>query len=385
EPRSLDREGVIAARRAAVSVAAASLVLAMALALLVEDGGARPIPRAPASFFGIVPQSALTPRDLDYMRAGRIGAVRVPISWAEVQPTPRGPLDWETVDRVVEQVSLGGLEVLPFICSTPPWLANPKTLPVNNARQRAAWTAFIDATVRRYGPGGEFWTEHATEGVDYEPAIPLPKPVRAWQIWNEANFFYFAYPVDPKKYAKLIRISSRAIKSVQPGAKVILTGLFGEPTAKGKRGMPAVEYLRQVYRSPGIKASFDGVALHPYAVDAESLEEMVEGIHEVTRENRDRPGLYVTEMGWGSQNNFQEVAFEQGIRGQVRQLRASYRFMLENRRRLNLKQAYWFSWKDATGYCNFCDSVGFFRASAAFRPKPAWHAFVAITGGRARP
>jgi hypothetical protein len=379
---------VSATRRAALPAGvAAVLAVALLLAFLVgpELGGAKPVPRAPKSFFGIVPQSELTPRDLAYMRAARIGSVRVPISWAEVQPKPRGPLDWDTPDKVIEQVSLGGLEVLPFICSTPPWLANPKTLPVDTTRQRSAWRAFLRAAVKRYGPGGEFWSEHATEGPNYEPAIPIANPVRAWQIWNEANFFYFAYPVNPAKYAQLVKLSSQAIKAVQPSAKVILTGLFGEPTARGKRGMPAVDYLRRVYETPGVEASFDGVALHPYAVDAESLEEMIEGIHEVTLENHDRPGLYITEMGWGSQNDFQEVAFEQGVRGQVRQLKASYRFMLENRRRLNLKQAYWFSWKDATGYCNFCDSVGFFRASAAFHPKPAWHAFVQITGGRARP
>jgi hypothetical protein len=379
---------VSSARRWGASAAVAVLLattLALALFVGTQPGGAKVPPRAPKSFFGIVPQSELTPQDLAYMRAGGIGSVRVPISWAEVQPRPRGPLDWETPDKAIEAVSRGGLEVLPFICSTPPWLANPKTLPVENARQRAAWSAFLKAAVKRYGPGGEFWAEHAHEGINYEPAIGTPRPVRAWQIWNEANFFYFAYPVNPDKYAELVKLSSRAIKSVHPGAKLVLTGLFGEPTARGKRGMTAIKYLKRFYETPGIERSFDGVALHPYAVDAETLEEMVEGIHEVTLENRDRPGFYITEMGWGSQNNFQQVAFEQGSSGQVRQLRDSYRFLLENRRRLNLKQAYWFSWKDATGYCNFCDSVGFFRASAAFRPKPAWHAFVAITGGRPRP
>lgn len=361
-----------------------AIALAAVLALLasgVSSGASRGLPRG---FFGIVPQTALTQRDVEYMKAGGIESVRVPISWAEVQAHPKGPLNWANVDRAVEVAARGGLEVLPFICGTPRWLANPKTLPVDNARERAAWTAFLQAAVRRYGPEGEFWAQHAQEGVNYEPAIAPPIPVRTWQIWNEANFFYFAYPVSPSKYAKLVKLSSRAIKQVQPGAKVILTGLFGEPTAKGARGMPAATFLQRFYKTPGIKSSFDGIALHPYAVDAETLEEMVEALHDVTRENHDRPGLYITEMGWGSQNDFNQVAFEQGINGQVRQLRDSYRFLIANRSRLNLKQVYWFSWKDATGYCNFCDSVGLFRSSPGFHPKPAWRAFVAITGGRPR-
>jgi hypothetical protein len=373
------------ARLGLIPLALAALAVALLLVVEVGAGGAKPPPRAPSSFFGIVPQSELTPQDLSYMKAGGIGSVRVPISWAEVQPHPRGPLNWAKVDQAMEVVSRGGLEVLPFIASTPYWLGNPKTLPIENGRQRRAWTAFLRACVARYGPEGEFWREHATEGVNYEPAIPRPKPVRAWQIWNEANFFYFAYPVSPSKYAQLVKLSSRTIKSADPRAKVILTGLFGEPTAKGKRGMNAALYLRRFYRTRGIKASFDGIALHPYAVDSHELEQMVEAMHRVTKDNHDRPGFYITEMGWGSQNDFEHDAFEQGIRGQVKQLRASYGFLLQNRRRLNLKQVYWFSWKDAIGYCDFCDSVGFFRAKAGFRAKPAWRAFVAITGGRARP
>ena len=122
-----------------------------------------------------------------------------------------------------------------------------------------------------------------------------------------------------------------------------------------------------------------------YAVDAETLEEFVEAFHEISRENRDRPGLYITEVGWGSQNNFHIVAFEQGSRGQLRQLRNSYRYLMENQRRLNLKQVYWYSWKDLAGSCSFCDSVGLFRAGAKFRPKPSWHAFVKLAGGKPRP
>jgi hypothetical protein len=65
--------------------------------------------------------------------------------------------------------------------------------------------------------------------------------------------------------------------------------------------------------------------------------------------------------------------------------RQSDAYLLSNRRRLNLKQVHWFSWKDIPGSCNFCDSVGLFRAGPRLRPKPAWHAFVRVTAGRPRP
>ena len=94
-------------------------------------------------------------------------------------------------------------------------------------------------------------------------------PVRDWQVWNEANFFYFATPASPQRYAKLLKMTSAAIKGVEPSARVILSGLFGDPTAQPPNGLPAVQFLEQLYRVPGIKSEFDAVALHPYADEAE--------------------------------------------------------------------------------------------------------------------
>jgi hypothetical protein len=149
--------------------------------------------------------------------------------------------------------------------------------------------------------------------------------------------------------------------------------------------MPAALFLSRFYRYPGIKSRFDGIALHPYAVDTETLEELVEEFHEVTLENHDRPALYITEMGWGSGTDFKHDAFEQGPGGQARELRTSYEYLLANQRRLNLKGVYWFSWRDLGESCNFCSSVGFFHQGKKFKPKPAWRAFVRLAGGAPRP
>lgn len=370
-------------------ISAALLLAALAVALFAgaQQGSARPTATPPPGFFGITPESELTPEDAAYMVANGIESVRWPLQWAAVQPFRKTPYNWSSFDPIVATAARAGLEVLPSIGSPPRWAARKgTTMPIDNATQRNGWTAFLRAAVERYGPGGVFWREHAKTGPGPTYEAPVPnKPIKNWQIWNEANFFYFAYPVSVARFAKLVTISSQAIKSVKPSAKVVLSGLFGRPTASGKRGIPAATFLEQLYKYPGIKNRFDGIALHPYAVDSETLEEIVEEFHQVTVENHDRPGMYITEMGWGSQNNFQHDAFEQGPRGQTLQLRRSYEFLIENARRLNLKQVYWFSWKDAKGLCDFCDSVGLYREGPRFQPKPALKAFVAITGGRLRP
>jgi hypothetical protein len=393
-------------------LSAALLLLALAGGVyLLSQGTTTPasaaatprVARAPKGFFGIVPQTPVTEKDAKYMKAGGIEAIRSPLIWPAIQPTRKGPYNWAAFDPVVEEAARQGLSVLPFVIATPKWVAKKETtLPIYNGTQRKAYVTFLRAAVERYGPGGQFWVEHSpariheeqvkqAQGPVYElpgaqlKPIPKPMPIKTWQVWNEANFFYFAYPVDPIAYAKLLKLSTPVIKRAEPGAKVILTGLFGQPTAGAKRGMPASEFLARIYSVPGIKSYFDGIALHPYAIDSEQLEELVEEMHEVTVENHDRVPMYITEMGWGSQNDFHIDAYEHGIQGQVEELKAAYAYLLENRTRLDLKQVYWFSWKDLPESCAFCDSVGFFKSGDGFRAKPAWRAFVAITHGRTHP
>jgi hypothetical protein len=342
---------------------------------------------APRSFFGIVPQAILSEEDARYMRAGRIGTIRLGIGWESAQLDRNGEYNWEGTDREIATAANQGLQVLPFLAGVPRWLSHRRMrMPIDSAEARLGWTAFVEAAVKRYGPGGEFWAEHTPQVAKDGLVVRRPMPIHTWQIWNEANFFYFAYPVSPSRYARLLKLSYGAVKSVDPGAQIVLSGLFGEPDESGKRGMSATDFLSSLYGVPGITHYFDAVALHPYAFHVEDLEAMVEGMRAVVRENHDTgAGLYITEMGWGSQNDPNVVAFEQGLGGQARELRGAYRYLLSNRHRLNLKAAYWFTWKDSRYYCNFCDSAGFFRESTRFRAKPAWRAFVQITGGRARP
>jgi hypothetical protein len=105
----------------------------------------------------------------------------------------------------------------------------------------------------------------------------------------------------------------------------------------------------------------------------------------IARRNSDRVPLFITEMGWGSQDDPQVVSFEQGLYGQRRELRRAYRWLIRERRDLNIRSVYWFSWKDMAGACSFCDSAGLFYAGSGFVAKPAWKTFVAFSGGRIAP
>lgn len=337
--------------------------------------------RLPGNFFGIAPQTSLSEADTGRMRHGGIDVVRIPVSWPSIQPSPTSGYNWSGLDQVMALLSRSRLELFPILYGTPRWLAGRQTnLPIGNVRQRRAWWAFLRAAVERYGTSGQFWREHWQGSADYVPR----NPIRKWQIWNEANFFYFTTPASPQRYARLLKISRPAIKGADRRAEIVIGGLFGNPKQRPPRAMDAAAFLNRLYRSRGIKRTFDGVALHPYARDTRVLRRLTERMRRVIVRNRDRrTGLYITEMGWGSQRN-RRVSFEVGWRPQARELRRAFRYLIRNQRRLNLKQVHWFSWKDVRGTCNFCDSVGLFRRGQRFKPKPAWHSLTAFARGRIR-
>lgn len=353
----------------------AVLTILAALALLAP-AASQALPRG---FFGIVPQTPIGPPDTARMRAGGVETIRAALSWAAVQPAPNAPFNWSSFDPLVAMAAQDGIDVLPVLGGVPRWVSrDARSLPIDNARQRRGWSRFVRAAVERYGRQGSFWSEHAPWS-----ATPVPRrPIRVWQIWNEQNFFYFTKPASPRRYARLLKLSDGPILRGDRRAEIVTGGLFGNPKQRPPRAMDAIDFLDRLYRVRGIRRAFDGVALHPYAADTRELRHLVSGLRRTIVRNRDRrTGLYITEMGWGSQRN-PRVSFEVGWRPQARELRSAYRYLIRNRGRLNLKQVHWFTWKDMTGSCSFCDSSGLFRRGAKFKPKPAWRAFRSIARRR---
>jgi hypothetical protein len=214
-----------------------------------------------------------------------------------------------------------------------------------------------------------------------------PRPIRNWQVWNEANFKYFVARPNPKEFGKLVKITSAAIKGVDHGAKVILGGLFARPKEalfkkKPRQAYFATEFLQTMYRTnPGIKARFDGVALHPYTTRWQLLTPEIEEVREVLRKAGDGSvGLWITELGWSSERPTPNNSFAKGPKGQVTQLKGAFRLLKAKAAKWRLQRVYWFSVDDQKGTCNFCDGSGLFKDG--FVPKPSWSAYVHFAGGR---
>lgn len=355
---------------------------------------ASPAAAVPAKFWGVVPQNSPTYEQLSRAARGGVDSVRIPILWNVIQPSQGGPPEWSGVDAVVERAAAAGVEVLPFLTGAPEWAvpsapvpgthggiaAAPVRLPVSGVAAEA-WSAFLRSAVERYGPGGTFWTSN--------PQVPMD-PVRTWQIWNEPNFKYFVTRPDPGQYGKLVRISSAAIKGADPGAKVVLAGLFSRPQeavwkVKPPQAFFAADFLAKMYRrTPGIRSKFDGVAIHPYSKKYSLLKPDIEEVRAVLKANHDAgKGIWITELGWSSEKpDPVQDAFAKGVSGQARELRKAFSLLRSNQARWRLRGVYWFSLEDGSrAACNFCGGSGLF--GPGFVPKPAWYAFVRFAGGQA--
>lgn len=362
---------------------------ACALSLVVFSAGlgafASPAGAVPTNFWGLVPQKIPTPEQFERLKRGGTDSVRIPFAWTFVQPTAGGPLDWTGIDTVVRDASTVGLEVLPFVSGAPSWAVkvdkryeSPKTLPVRTGVQRSGWTNFVRQAVLRYGPRGTFWLEN--------PEVPK-RALRNWQVWNEPNFQYFVGQPNPAEYGKLVKLTYSAIKGADPGAEVILGGLFSKPgEAAMKRKPPiayyATDFLDQMYKStPGIKSKFDGVALHPYTKTYKRIPEYTEEFLDVLEAHGDAgKDLWFTELGWSSQKPTPGNSFAKGRSGQATQLKGAFKLLRNNQRKWNIQRLYWFSVDDQENACNFCDGSGLF--ADGFVPKPAWFAFTQFSGGK---
>jgi hypothetical protein len=238
----------------------------------------------------------------------------------------------------------------------------------SDAWQRRGWSKLLREAARRYGPNGSFWEE--------SPELPF-LPVRRWEIWNEENIVTFADEPDPVGFARLIRISGRALRRIDPGAEVILGGFFGRPL-QIPPNMGSGEFLSRLYRVRDVKRYFDGVALHPYVARARAMGAQIENLRRIMRVHHDaRTPIYVTELGWGSHSG--PTRWERGLYGQARQLERAFAMLSANRLRWRVGGAWWFTWTDVGGSCGFCRSAGLLTERR--KAKPAWYRFNAWTGG----
>ncbi|MGB8020778.1 MAG: endo-1,4-beta-xylanase [Candidatus Nanopelagicales bacterium] len=225
---------------ARIMVAILSFVLAFTLA---------PAPQAQAKTYPVVPMELF---GMHYHAVGdktvtfRVGAIRLwdsGVAWARMQPTP-GAIDFTKLDRAVKHARDGGAREIQYVFGhTPLWAAADKTVPgpIGNGssskpKRLSDFTNFAKAVAKRY-----------------------KGKITSYEMWNEASLKIY-YRGTYKDLAQLVIQGSRAIKSVDPNAKVltpsITYGVFDRRPGFWKA------FAREMRKA---KWPVDAVAVHPYS------------------------------------------------------------------------------------------------------------------------
>jgi hypothetical protein len=370
-------------------LALAAVLIVAGLVIFVSAGSDDPdrdavAAAAPRPFFGVVPQGPLEAQDYARMGEGRVGTLRVLLTWLATDPSS-DPDDygWDGFDPIVAEAARHRIAILPFLYGTPAWAATEldgyeceggecATFAPTSEEALAAWGEWVGAVVGRYGPGGEFWTEN--------PEL-REEPIRTWQIWNEMNSPSFYTPTpDPASYARVLAAAEEAIHKRDPEANVVLGGMFGTPLKGELPAYTAWDFLDRLYEIEGAAETFDGIGAHPYAAKLSRAESQVELMRDSVERAGDDAGMWITEIGWASGG--EENPLNRGPEGQAQQLTDAYEFFLERREDWNIETVTWYSWRDyeAEGLCVWCPDSGLFEEDE-LDPKPAWEAFTELTGG----
>jgi hypothetical protein len=339
--------------------------LVIATTLLICLAFASQAQAAPRAFYGLIPANDPDSSEIARMGAGKVGTLRINFVWGAVQPTEGSTLDWSHYDAIIGEAARQGIQVLPTVYSSPSWAAARTNYPPSKAHL-GEFQAFVRQAAARYGSNGSFWASNPT----------IPKvPVVNWQLWNEVNSpnFWYGRP-NPRQYVGLLRVFSAGIRSGDPAAKIILSGLFRTP--RFLHGIDLDRFLSGIYRAKA-KPLFDAVAVHPYATIPRDALQALRDTRRIMAQFKDKKAkLWVTEIGWATGGNPTPLTVSQ--QRQASYLRQTYKLLGKNRRKLKLSGVVWYSWRDVPGGIWF-NHTGLFTST--LDPKPAWNAFVGLTGG----
>ena len=325
--------------RTAVVAALAALLLAAPPALAARA--------APQGFFGVMydhgierASDEVQDAQWDLMASSGVESVRTVFDWADAQPDGRGSaFKFDQTDGVVRRAALRNIDVLPVVFYAPKWARAYRNRFTSPPAKRADYVTYVAALVERYGPEGTFWTEH--------PELPK-RPVREWQIWNEPHLpaYWDAPEKGPFGYARayplLLRASYNIVKSLDPGAKVVMAGLT-------QRAWEEIEVLYQ----HGIKSYFDVAALQIFPQTVKRSVKATKLFRDALRKRRDgRKPIYVTEITWpASKGQTDGIKYQrqETPRGMATKLSQMYSAMVTRRRALGVGRVFWYTWSSPYG------------------------------------
>lgn len=353
---------------------AALAVAALGLALTAASASAAP----PPSFVGTQSWKDPSGAQFDKLQQANTQTFRSQMAWTSVEPdAPTGACRcvhsyrWGRYDRQFEMAARRGIRVLPILLGSPSWASRDVRWPPVAGKpgdadwKRQAFYDFAKAASKRYGPNGDFW-----QGKSF----PANVRARYWQVWNEPNLpNYWWNKVNAAEYARLLKITSAALKTGDPSA---LTVTGGVPWSRHAPIHPP-EFLQKVFSVSGTTADY--VAIHPYARTPNDVLEGVRLARRALNSTRAKgTPLWLTEFGWSTGGRASSYTVSEST--QAKYLRETYRKLLGARSTYGIHGAIWFNLQDVNRGTAWYYKTGLLRSDGR-TPKPSWKALRCVTSG----
>jgi hypothetical protein len=344
-------------------VLAAAVVLALALPAAVSAA-------PPPGFVGMTADDlygnsgSYRDKGLAQLHAAGVQTLRVTFNWAAIEVAPNS-FDFSLYDTYVRDAAAHNITFLPVLVNAPDFYSKkPGTRFAYQPRDNADLARLATAMVDRYGPNGTVWQGN-----------PNPRPITAWQIWNEPALKQYWYPKpNPGQYLSMLRTVGAAIKSHDPNAEIVTAGL---PDSRISGAIRLQPFLKGLYAGGGTSA-FDTVAINPYAVSPKYLGKLVSSTRKFINGVGGRSDkLWVTEVGWCDKGYKPGHRFCVGTKRQTQYTSQALSLIKKKRSAWKLRGFVWFSWRDGKPYVKGKDFWGNHTGLLTIpgKKKPAYNAF----------
>ena len=185
-------------------------------------------------------QAEIADRDLNLVREAGFRWVKQEIPWREVEGHGKGIWQWDSSDRVMDQIEAHGLKVIIRLGSQPAWAAPEVELPnIAPPQDMQDFYDYVFTVANRYRGR-----------------------VAAYQIWNEPNLAreWGGQAPNPAAYVELLKVGYQAVKDADPQAIVISAGL-APTTRNDDQAMPDIYFYQGMYDAGAIPY-FDSLGVH---------------------------------------------------------------------------------------------------------------------------
>jgi hypothetical protein len=208
----------------------------------------------------VLDQGVTADSQLADLRVLGVNALRVVISWYDVEPRP-GSYTTAYVDRVkalTDRFERAGGRVLLVLAVPPSWARAAK-------RHPSSTIVDSDKVVERYAAFAGFVARTWPRAAGIE-------------TWNEPNTTYFWRPrrPEPELFTRMHKAAAAAIRATGTSAKVILGSTLGTPEG-AKNVVRSQRWLKSLYAEGLEPSDYDAIGFHPYPVPVDGTVPRLDG------------------------------------------------------------------------------------------------------------